>query len=82
MSCLYLPALSCWSYRHKFSAGVKGLHSAERERRTQRIGLLPPPAMQTRTPPRLFTWRRLEVTAGKARARERPELPRPKPAIL
>ena len=29
-------------YRGKFSAGVKGLHSAGRERRTQRIGLLPP----------------------------------------
>lgn len=26
-------------YRGKFSAGVKGLHSAGRERRTQRIGL-------------------------------------------
>ena len=29
-------------YHGKFSAGVKGLHSAGRERRTQRIGLLPP----------------------------------------
>ena len=29
-------------YHGKFSAGVKGLHSAGRERRTRRIGLLPP----------------------------------------